>query len=610
MLSVIALVALALSATSFARLCHDPGHLRSTYDYVIVGGGTAGNVLAARLSEDGKNSVLVLEAGGSNEGALVLEVPFLGPTATPNTLFDWNYTVTPQANLDGRTFPYPRGRVLGGSSSVNYMVHHYGSSEDWDRLARLTGESSWSWNSIKRYIARHERFVPPADNHNTTGQYIPSLHSTAGVLPKSLPGWSNGIDQRIVATTAELASEFPFNEDITSGNVLGITWLQCAIGGGQRSSSANTYLKDVMGRKNLDVLINATVTKLVHTGMSGGKPCFKAVQFANGPQGASTIVHATKEVILSAGAIGTPQILQLSGIGDRAELSSNSIETILNLPSVGKNLSEHTLVPNSWLVKGSESLDNLHRDPAAASAALSEWQANKTGPFTDIGTNMFGFLRLPANASIFETMPDPASGPTAAHWEVLFSNFYASGSAAVPPPDPNGSYITAVAALISPTSRELFSICLPTAMNVIQGGIVKLASNNPFEAPLIDLGLLASEFDRFVLREAIRALKRFFSASPWTDYVISPVGGLAGDADAELDAYVRSIATTVFHPVGTASMSPAHVEWGVVDPHLRLKGAEGVRIVDASVFPFVPNAHTAGPTYLLAERAASLIREY
>ncbi|KAF5337359.1 hypothetical protein D9611_002938 [Ephemerocybe angulata] len=545
------------------------------YDYIVVGAGAAGLgtslLLASRrmvlapslflrpalgIFDTAPSSLSILMTFFSDEGILAAQVPLLAPTLTPN-----------------------------------YMSHHYGSSEDYDRLARITGDSGWSWNNMKQYIKRHEKIVPPADGHNTTGQYTPSLHGTNGVLPKSLPGYSVATDSRIIATTRELSSEFPFNQDITSGNVLGVTWVQSAIGGGKRSSSSTTYLASVKDRKNVDVLVNAQVTKLLRTGTVGGKPSFKGVQYAAAPGSPTQTAYAREEVILSAGSLGTPQILMLSGIGDKDELASHYITTVIENTSVGKNLSDHALLPNNWIVQGTESLDGLFRDQSALNSALVQWQANKTGPLVHGTVNHIGFFRLPSDAPIFETTSDPSSGPTASHYELIFSSYWLHPTL---PSPANGSYMTICSALISPTSR----------------GYLKLASADPFQTPLINPQYLSTAFDKYTLREAVKAAKRFTSGPAWADYILAPYGDLAStNTDADIDAYARKYTSTIFHPVGTAAMSAKDAGWGVVDPDFRLKGADGVRIVDASVWPFVPNAHTQGPVYLLAERAASIIAE-
>ncbi|PPR03999.1 hypothetical protein CVT24_010492 [Panaeolus cyanescens] len=581
-------------APSLAATYTQPYQLpRISYDYVIVGAGNAGNVIASKLSEDPNIQVLVLEAGGSDENVLPAIVPFLGPTLTPNTPYDWNYTVAAQEGLDNRSFAYPRGKILGGCSTANYMVHHYGSSDDWDKLASVTGDSGWSWDSVRQYRFQHEKMVPPADGHDTTGQWDPSLHGTNGPVSISLPGHSQTIDAKVIATTQELSDEFPFLPDTGGGDILGVGWTQNSIGNGQRSSSSTAYLRPASSRPNLHILLNAHVMKLLPTGINfrDGKPIFGGVMFAN-PSNRIVlpfIVLASKEVILSAGAINTPQILMLSGIGPRSELNQHRILTLVDNPSVGRNLSDHVLLPNNFLAQGSESLDTLFRDGNAFQSALDQWTQHKTGPLANGVTNHLGFLRLPNNATIFQTEADPAAGPKASHWELIVSNFWLNPSAGIPA---TGNFMTIIAALISPTSR----------------GFVKLASSDPFAKPIIDPKLVTTPFDKFAMREAVRAVKRFVGASAWDDYIIGPYGSLAADDDAGIDAHVRQWSSTVFHPVGTAAMSPANAQWGVVDPNLKLKGAHGVRIADASVLPYVPNAHTQGPVYLVAHRAAALIK--
>lgn len=579
-----------LLTSALGALLTDPSQLRQdrTYDYVVVGAGNAGNVIADRLSAKGK-SVLVLEAGVSDEGVLAAQVPFLGPTLTPGTPYDWNFTVTAQEGLNGRSFPFPRGRMLGGCTSANYMVHHFGSSEDYDKLARIGGDWGWSWGEMRKYINKHEKIVPPADGHDTTGQFLPAAHGTHGTLSVSLPGFSQSIDANVIATTGELA-EFPFSPDQGhgTGKVLGMGWVQNSIGGGERSSSSKTYLAAALTRAKVDVLINAHVTKLITTKKRSVKPLYDQVQFSSGPNVPVTTVTAKKEIILSAGAFGTPQILLLSGVGPKSELEVLNIPTIVDNPSVGKNLSDHVLLPNIFNVRGNASLDAILRgNPAVVSAAFDQWTNERKGPLANGVTNNLGFFRLPK--SITDVIGDPSTGPTASHWEMIVVNFYLNPSG--PPIPPGGSFMTLISALISPTSR----------------GLVKLASPDPFAAPIIDPKYLTTNFDKVALREAVRATKRFAAAKAWSDYVVGPWGGLSATDDAGIDAYVRQQSTTVFHPVGTAAMSARGANYGVVDPDFKLKGAAGVRIVDASVWPFVPNAHTQGPVYLLAERAADLI---
>ena len=257
-------------------------------------------------------------------------------------------------------------------------------------------------------------------------------------MPVSLPGRSQSIDARVIATTKEMPHEFAFNKDMGGGDVLGLGWTQSSIGGGKRSSSATTYLAAAINRPNVHVLINAQVTKLLHTGSIGTVPSFRAVQFARKPGGRSTlnvnatllisdqlytvpltVVKARKEIILSAGSFGTPQILLLSGIGPKTELQALNIPVVVNNPSVGRNLSDHIYVPNIYKVRDEDSLDDFFRDPLRFSSAMKEWHTRKTGILAGGLSNNLGFFRLSSNASIFSTTRDPASGASAAHWEMV-----------------------------------------------------------------------------------------------------------------------------------------------------------------------------------------------
>ncbi|KJA24828.1 GMC oxidoreductase [Hypholoma sublateritium FD-334 SS-4] len=564
-----------------------------TYDYIIIGAGNAGLVIADRLTENANTSVLVLEAGVSDQGVIPVMAPFLGPSVTPNTPYDWNYTIIPQPGLDGRTFPYPRGRLLGGCTSANYMIHQYGSTDDWAEMAKITGDPGWQWNNVKQYIKRHEKFVAPSDGHNTTGQFIPSLHSFTGELPISLPINNQTIDPRVINTTQQLP-EFPFNEDMSGvdGSYLGVGWVQSSMDAGLRGSSSSSYLATSNDRPNLTVMINAMVTKLIQTNSTPaqGLKAFRTVQFADARNATSTTrfqVQANKDIILSAGSIGTPQILQLSGIGDPADLTPLKIPVLVDSPLVGKNMMDHPLLPNIWNVNGNDSFDHILRNANLLQAAISQWATNKTGFIANNVINNFGFGRL--NASLLSGLTDPSSGPDSPHFEMIFANFWLNPNVALPP---TGSYLTTLTALLTPTSR----------------GTVKIQSTDAFIAPLINPNMLDTEVDIVIMRESVRAIKRFISAPAWKDYVISPFGNLSATADADIDSYVRQHTTTVFHPSSTASMTSETSTNGVVNPDFTVKGVDGLRIVDLSVFPFIPSCHPQGPLYLVAERAADIIK--
>ncbi|KAJ7488894.1 pyranose dehydrogenase [Mycena latifolia] len=565
------------------------------YDFVVVGGGTAGNVVANRLTENPKVSVLVLEAGVSDEGILASEVPFLQCELLGNNIYNWNYSTTPQSGLNGRAIPFARAHFLGGCSGHNGMVYTRGAADDFNRYANLTGDQGWSWDRVLPYFLKSAKWSAPADDHDTNGQYNPALHGTEGPIATSLNGFPWTIfEHTVMQTTRELPDEFPFNVDMNSGQPLGISWMQSTIDDGVRSTSATGYLAPkFIHRPNLDVLLHAQVSKLVNVTQHNGKPRFGGVEFRYGTS--LFVAQSSKEIILSAGAIGTPQVLLNSGIGAHDTLNALGIPTILDLPSVGKNATDHPFFAVSWAVNSTQTLESVTQNATRFEEAMAEWNASHTGPLVDsgIGTHA-GWLRLAPDSPAFAVHGDPSPGLGAPHLEFLF---IPGGGIAGGPSSPGGAehFITIGISLASPVSR----------------GSVTINSSDPFAPALIDPGYLSSEFDVLGLIDGVKLSQRFVSAPVWSGYLGAPTHwqDLAGLSSVELEAVIRDQGGQSFHIMGTAGMSARGAHYGVVDPDLRVKGAAGLSVIDASVLPIIPAAHTQAATYVVAERGADIVKQ-
>jgi len=337
----------------------------------------------------------------------------------------------------------------------------------------------------------------------------------------------------------------------------------------------------------LHVVINARVTRVLQTGTSHGIPIFKGVEFTNDQAlgGPRRQVTAKKEVILSAGVIGSPHILQHSGIGDSALLSKVGVKPLVDLPSVGKNFTDHPFVANTWTVNSTDTFETVVRNATLAEEQVQRWNETRTGPYAAATFSTAGWLRVPDNSTIFQQFKDPSAGPHTSHYEFIIAN----GRTRLPLP-PTGNSMVIGTVVVTPISR----------------GTVLITSNNPFDPPAINPNLLDSEFDMFAMREAIRAARRFAKAPVFSDYIIRLEDTAV--TDAELDVFIRQSAITVSHCVGTASMSPKGADYGVLDPDLRVKKVLGLRVVDSSAIPMVPAAHTQAATYVFAERASDLIK--
>ncbi|RXW14761.1 hypothetical protein EST38_g11095 [Candolleomyces aberdarensis] len=516
--TLVGLIALSASLVH-GRVLEDLEQLDSakqSYDFVIVGGGIGGSTVASRLSANPRFNVLLIEAGPTNDGVTDIAVPaFFGRI---NSTYSWGHVTTPQIGLNNRSLPYNQARVLGGSSSHNGM---------------------------------NEKLVPPPGGRNASGQYDPRFHAIKN---------------------AEQSEEIKFNLDVNSGKPSGLVWVQSTIGNGERCSAAVGVLGgQVKERPNLTILLNTQATRVLPSKKSRQLE-IRTVEIVSISSGKKTTVTAKKELIVSAGAFGTPHLLLNSGIGDRKELEDVKVKSIHHLPDVGKGLSDH------FGFQLSLSANGVVR-PVDTVAALAEWQTNRTGPLTEALGHQLMFARIPPDAPLFKEHRDPAAGANSPHIEII--------------PFSLGTQVLAYVGLLTPKSR----------------GTVKIASNNPLDKPLIDLGYLTHPFDLLAFKEGARIAKRWYEGPPYEGYI---TGFLGPDPDTlpekEFDDALKAGAATWWHPVGTASISPKGAKHGVLDPELKVKGVKGLRVVDASAIPYVPTAHTQAAVYVLAERASDLIK--
>jgi choline dehydrogenase-like flavoprotein len=510
------------------------------HDYVIVGAGSAGCVLAARLSEDPEVSVLLLEAGppDTNEN---IHVP-LGYLQLAGTEVDWGYFTAPEPNCNSRRIPLPRGKVLGGSSSINAMVYIRGNRLDYDEW----GAPGWSWDDLFPY------FLSSEDNERGASEW----HGVGGPLPVSDQRSGNAISPAFVEAAVEAG--LPRNADFNGIEQDGAGMYQVTQRGGMRASAAVAYLHPAMERPNLTVMPYMQVERVLFEGT-------RAVGVEASQLGQRQELRAERETILCGGTFNSPQLLMLSGVGPAEHLALREIETLLDQPAVGANLSDHACAYEVWTTPEPESL-LLAREPAA----LEEFTATQTGPFASNLAESGGFARVEAGAPA----PD-------VQFHVAPIHIVDEGLG-----DPEAHGVWVSVCLLTPQSR----------------GSVRLASKDPTAKPIVRNELYAEEADAARMVEGLRLLEEICAQPALRPFCAEPFTTPGGDSEDALRAHLARTTFPIYHPVGTCAIG------SVVDAELRVEGLDGLRVVDASVMPAVPRGNTNAPTIALAERAADLIR--
>jgi choline dehydrogenase len=530
-----------------------------TYDYVIVGAGTAGCVLANRLSADPEVNVLLLEAGGKDDYFWIhIPVGYLYTIGNPRT--DWCYRTEAEEGLNGRSIGYARGKVLGGCSSINAMVHMRGQSSDYDHWAAL-GNRGWSWDEVLPYFKRTEDYAHGAD----------AVHGAGGELRVE----ERRVSWEILDAWREAAAEcgIPKIVEFNRGDNFGNAYFQVNQRRGVRWSATRAFLRPALHRRNLKVMTHADVQRIRVETREGTKRA-TGVELRS-PQTGAGVVEARREVILSAGAIGSPQILQLSGIGPAALLRQLGLPVNHELPGVGENLHDHLQIRMVYKVSNVLTLNQRARTLRGKAAMGLEYLLFKTGPLTMPPSQLGAFARS-----------DASQASANIEWHVQPLSLDKFGEPLHPFPA-----ITPSVCNLRPSSR----------------GYVRIKSPDPQAYPAIKLNYLSTEQDLRVAVDSMRFTRRIMAAKALAKYEPNELKpGVGVESDAELTRAAGDLGTTIFHPVGTCKMGQD--DKAVVDDCLRVRGVVALRVVDASVMPRITSGNTNAPTVMIAEKAAELIR--
>ena len=547
----------------------------ATFDYVIIGGGTAGCLLANRLSAEPNHRVLLLEAGKTDSYPWIhIPVGYLYCIGNPRT--DWMYHTEPDTGLNNRVQRYPRGRVLGGCSSINGMIYMRGQARDYDAWAKITGDDSWSWQNALADFKAHEnhyRLDQSADPITGNNSRFSDMHGSGGEwrVEKQRLSWD------VLDSFADAAEQAGIEkiDDFNAGDNAGVGYFDVNQRSGWRWSSSKAFLRPARGRPNLTIWTEAQAQKLTWSTADNGQPRCSGLSLSRAGQ--TVQVTANREVILSAGAINSPQILQLSGIGPSDLLRSHGIEVIRDAP-VGENLQDHLQIRAVFKVNGTQTLNTLANSLFGRLKIGAEYLLNRSGPMSMSPSQLGAFTRS-----------DPARAHANLEYHVQPLSLEAFGEDLHDFPA-----ITVSVCNLNPTSR----------------GQVQISSANFQDPPKIMPNYLSTAEDRQVAADSLRQARKIMAQPAMQVYAPEELKpGVQHQSDEELARLAGDIANTIFHPVGTVKMGQMDDPSAVLDPHLRVKGVQGLRVVDASVMPTITSGNTNAPTLMIAEKAAAWIKE-